>query len=97
VHGRSRCISHTRCHGNLRGIGCRVSPEKTHMLFLTHVFSQVAIAFAESMHQIGADQMRRMHTQLHDLLQAMPVRKRKIVTSKVQRGSSPDLIAGKPA
>jgi len=57
----------------------------------------VAIAFAESMHQIGADQMRRMHTQLHDLLQAMPVRKRKVVTSKVQRGSSPDLIAGKPA
>jgi len=32
---------------------------------------------------------------LQGLLQAMP--KRKVVTSKVQRGSSPDLIAGNPA
>jgi len=38
-----------------------------------------------------------MHTRLHDLLQAMSKKKRTVVTSKVQRGSSPDLIAGKPA
>ena len=72
------------------------SPEQSHICYLLPTcHSHMVLPFVQSMHQTGVNQMREMHTRL--LLQAMPERKREVVTSKVQRGSSPDLIAGKPA
>ena len=62
MHARLCCCFHTRCYGNL-GIYWlqRLLCKDTSVACYVYDFSKwhVAIAFAQAMHQIGADQTRR--------------------------------------
>ena len=78
-------------------LGGSLFSKDTFLICYLYVFSMwhVAIAFAQGMHQRRPDEKDAYKAAAASC--ALQKEKEKIVTSKVQRGSSPDLIAGKPA